>query len=63
MKELTTHNRVAGYLNKVFDMLNTEFLKTHFQDPPLPSSPHPELTGIFRLEKTPGCPSWELRMN
>ena len=22
MKELTTYNRVAGYLNKIFDLLN-----------------------------------------
>ena len=27
MKELTSYNRVAGYLNKVFDLLNEEFLK------------------------------------
>ena len=25
MKELTTYNRVAGYLNKIFDLLNQEF--------------------------------------
>ena len=27
MKELTSYNRVAGYLNKVFDLLNTEFFE------------------------------------
>ena len=25
MKELTSYNRVAGYLNKLFDLLNQEF--------------------------------------
>ena len=28
MKELTTYNRVAGYLNKVFDQLNVEFFES-----------------------------------
>lgn len=27
MKELTTYNRVAGYLNKVFDLLNARFFE------------------------------------
>ena len=27
MKELTSYNRVAGYLNKVFDLLNEEFFE------------------------------------
>ena len=27
MKELTSYNRVAGYLNKVFDLLNAEFFE------------------------------------
>ena len=27
MKELTSYNRVAGYLNKVFDLLNYEFFE------------------------------------
>lgn len=34
MKELTSYNRVAGYLNKVFDMLNDRFLKVYFQGRP-----------------------------
>ena len=25
MKQLTSYNRVAGYLNKIFDLLNEEF--------------------------------------
>ena len=27
MKELTSYNRVAGYLNKIFDLLNEEFFE------------------------------------
>ena len=27
MKQLTSYNRVAGYLNKVFDILNEEFFE------------------------------------
>ena len=27
MKQLTSYNRVAGYLNKMFDMLNAEFFE------------------------------------
>ena len=27
MKQLTSYNRVAGYLNKMFDMLNDEFFE------------------------------------
>ena len=28
MKELTSYNRVAGYLNKLFDLLNAEFFES-----------------------------------
>ena len=28
MKELTTYNRVPGYLNKMFDQLNAEFFES-----------------------------------
>lgn len=31
MKELTTYNRVAGYLNRIFDLLNEAFFDTIFQ--------------------------------
>ena len=30
MKELTSYNRVAGYLNKVFDLLNEEYFESEF---------------------------------
>ena len=28
MKQLTSYNRVAGYLNKLFDLLNAEFFES-----------------------------------
>ena len=33
MKELTSYNRVAGYLNKVFDLLNEEFFESELSRP------------------------------
>ena len=28
MKELTSYNRVAGYLNKIFDLLNETYFES-----------------------------------
>ena len=28
MKELSTYNRVAGYLNRIFDLMNQEFFES-----------------------------------
>ena len=33
MKELKSYNRVAGYLNKIFDLLNAEFLDNALSRP------------------------------
>ena len=33
MKQLTSYNRVAGYLNKVFDLLNAEFFESKLSRP------------------------------
>ena len=33
MKQLTSYNRVAGYLNKVFDLLNAEFFENALSRP------------------------------
>ena len=33
MKELTSYNRVAGYLNKMFDLLNAEFFESTLSRP------------------------------
>ena len=29
MKQLTSYNRVAGYLNKIFDLLNAEYFESN----------------------------------
>ncbi|MCI6228603.1 MAG: hypothetical protein MR636_07760 [Clostridiales bacterium] len=33
MKQLTSYNCVAGYLNKVFDLLNAEFFESKLSRP------------------------------
>ena len=33
MKEWTSYNRVAGYLNKIFDLLNAEFFESTLSRP------------------------------
>ena len=33
MKQLISYNRVAGYLNKVFDLLNAEFFESELSRP------------------------------
>lgn len=62
MKQLTSYNRVAGYLNKLFDLLNAEFLKVHFQGPPSPFSPRPAHTVTFPCVTIHGFPPLAIRM-
>ena len=33
MKQLTSYNRVAGYLNKLFDLLNQHFFENELARP------------------------------
>ena len=33
MKQLTSYNRVAGYLNKLFDLLNQRFFESALSRP------------------------------
>ena len=35
MKQLTSYNRVAGYLNKLFDLLNQHFFESELARPTL----------------------------
>lgn len=51
MKELTTYNRVAGYLNKVFDMLNTEFFENALSRPTITIQSTPRAYGHFSLRE------------
>ena len=49
MKELTSYNRVAGYLNKMFDMLNNEFFENTLSRPTITIQSTPRAFGHFSL--------------
>ena len=51
MKELTSYNRVAGYLNKVFDLLNTEFFENALSRPTITIQSTPRAYGHFSLRE------------
>ena len=51
MKELTTYNRVAGYLNKVFDLLNAEFFESALSRPTITIQSTPKAYGHFSLRE------------
>ena len=49
MKQLTSYNRVAGYLNKVFDLLNEEFFENTLSRPTITIQSTPKAYGHFTL--------------
>ncbi len=49
MKELTSYNRVAGYLNKIFDLLNAEFFENALSRPTITIQSTPRAYGHFSL--------------
>ena len=49
MKELTSYNRVAGYLNKIFDLLNAEFFESTLSRPTITIQSTPRAYGHFSL--------------
>ena len=49
MKELTSYNRVAGYLNKLFDLLNQEFFESALSRPTITIQSTPKAYGHFSL--------------
>ena len=51
MKELTSYNRVAGYLNKVFDLLNDEFFESSLSRPTITIQSTPKAYGHFSLRE------------
>ena len=51
MKELTSYNRVAGYLNKVFDLLNAEFFECALSRPTITIQSTPKAYGHFSLSE------------
>ena len=51
MKELTSYNRVAGYLNKIFDILNAEFFEGALSRPTITIQSTPKAYGHFSLRE------------
>ena len=49
MKQLTSYNRVAGYLNKVFDLLNAEYFENALSRPTITIQSTPKAYGHFSL--------------
>lgn len=51
MKELTSYNRVAGYLNKIFDLLNHRFFENALSRPTITIQSTPKAYGHFSLRE------------
>ena len=51
MKQLTSYNRVAGYLNKIFDLLNEEFFESELSRPTITIQSTPKAYGHFSLRE------------
>ena len=51
MKQLTSYNRVAGYLNKIFDLLNEEFFENVLSRPTITIQSTPKAYGHFSLRE------------
>ena len=49
MKELSTYNRVAGYLNRIFDLMNQEFFENTLSRPTITLQSTPRAFGHFTL--------------
>jgi hypothetical protein len=49
MKQLTSYNRVAGYLNKIFDLLNAEYFEGALIRPTITIQSTPRAYGHFTL--------------
>ena len=51
MKPMTSYNRVAGYLNKIFDLLNEEFFQSALSRPTITIQSSPKAFGHFSLRE------------
>ena len=49
MKQLTSYNRVSGYLNKIFDLLNAEFFDNELVRPVIAIQSSPKTYSHFTL--------------
>ena len=50
MKQLTSYNRVAGYLNKIFDLLNQTYFENELSRPTITIQSTPKAYGHFSLK-------------
>lgn len=50
MKQLTSYNRVAGYLNKIFDLLNKTYFESELSRPTITIQSTPKAYGHFSLK-------------
>ena len=51
MKQLTSYNRVAGYLNKIFDLLNETYFEATLSRPTITIQSTPKAYGHFSLRE------------
>ena len=51
MKPMTSYNRAAGYLNKIFDLLNEEFFESALSRPTITIQSTPKAYGHFSLRE------------
>ena len=49
MKQLTTYNRAAGYLNRIFDLLNEQYFENSLSRPTITIQSTPKAYGHFSL--------------
>ena len=49
MKQLTSYNRVAGYLNKLFDLLNDHYFENALVRPTITIQSTPRAYGHFSM--------------
>ena len=51
MKQLTSYNRAAGYLNKLFDLLNARYFENTLSRPTITIQSTPRAYGHFTLRE------------
>ena len=51
MKQLTSYNRAAGYLNKIFDLLNETYFESTLSRPTITIQSTPKAYGHFSLRE------------
>lgn len=64
VKQLTSYNRVAGYFNKLFDLLNQRFFENELSRPTITIQSTPRAYGHFSMrDDTWGIRHWQQQRN